>query len=247
MLARHGDVPSREAADALRRALSIARDAGAPAEFRAMIARMLAQCLHGKREGGDGVPDFLGLLSEPAIAGDSYVVASLHFALAMEQYQRSNFDVAIETLERLRALPGMTADHPLMPAAADLLVAAQSGRGNAAAARTAYLTIPSGAYRCLTPPARRPVDVDHSAFPSQALRWGFNGWTSVEMTVGADGVPGPPRTVLAYPPFVFNEAAEALAGRIRFHPVFVPDSGPCAVSLQRIVFQLPLPPANNRR
>lgn len=69
---------------------------------------------------------------------------------------------------------------------------------------------------------------------------GFEGWARVEFDIAADGHTLTPRTVAAYPPFVFGDAAQKMIGATRFRSSFRPDNNTaCTGNSQRIVFNLP--------
>ena len=73
------------------------------------------------------------------------------------------------------------------------------------------------------------------------MRWGFEGFAAVEAQVGTPGRPEQVRTVIAYPPFVFGEAAGGIVERFRFDPAAAPGGMACATMNQRVVFRLPGP------
>lgn len=56
-------------------------------------------------------------------------------------------------------------------------------------------------------------------FPNEALRWGFNGWVVMTYDIDTQGRPFAPRTVMAYPPFVFGSSTAKAIERFRFHPL----------------------------
>jgi outer membrane biosynthesis protein TonB len=76
-------------------------------------------------------------------------------------------------------------------------------------------------------------------YPIDALRWGFEGWASNEISIRPDGDVAGVRTVMAYPPFVFSESAQRIGARNRYEATYVPDGQPCVTGWQRVVFALP--------
>lgn len=71
----------------------------------------------------------------------------------------------------------------------------------------------------------RPLPENRSVgdiFPREAARWGTGGLTRVEFDIATSGRVENARTVIASPPFVFGEATEAGARKLRFQPVFRP-------------------------
>lgn len=234
-------LPPRERLDALRRALTIARAAGAPSPYLALIARRVAEAQHAAAGRGNDVPvDYVTLLADPGLAADAYVAVSLSLAAFDRLFVLGRNDDAAAVLARAAAVPGFGPDHPLRAAFVDRTVALHMARGNADAAAAAWRTLPAGAVACDAPLQRiRQGGGAASDFPDEAIRWGFEGWTMTETQVGADGQPGSVRTTVAYPPFVFGRASERIVSRLRFAPAFAPPSGPCATLVQRVRYALP--------
>jgi outer membrane biosynthesis protein TonB len=75
-----------------------------------------------------------------------------------------------------------------------------------------------------TPPALAKSNVDSGDFPMEAQRWGFEGWVRLEHDILANGRTAETRAVVAYPPFVFRDAAVKVAAAMRFQPTFRPGS-----------------------
>ena len=238
-LGHNGELRPRERVGSLRRALAIAAAARAPSLY---LARLALKIAHDEHEAGSAasseMPDFGRLLADPAIAGDPGAAAAVQLRMANALYQNRRWSEAADVLAAVRGT-GLGPDHPLMPAVFDLLAAIEAGRGDEAAAMAAWGAIPAGAPRCTVPAARLPLAVSSSDFPRSAVEWGFEGLVNIETLVGRSGAVGPPRTIFAYPPFVFDRGGEELAARIRYAPAFVPPEGPCVVFRQRIRFELP--------
>jgi tetratricopeptide (TPR) repeat protein len=239
-LGHNGELRPRERVGHLRRALAIAAAARAPSSYLARIALKIAEDEHEASSADSSeMPDFRRLLADPAIAGDAGAAAAVQLSMANWLYQNRRWSEAADVLTRVRGTPGLGPDHPLMPAVLDQLAAIEAGRGDDAAATAAWGAIPASAPRCTVPAARLPLSVSSNDFPRSAVEWGFEGMVNIETLVGRGGAVGPPRTVFAYPPFVFNRGGEELAARIRYAPAFVPPEGPCVVFRQRFRFELP--------
>lgn len=62
--------------------------------------------------------------------------------------------------------------------------------------------------------------VTSSDFPREALNWGFEGWVKVSYDIDTEGRVVEPRTVIAYPPFIFGPATERSVRRFRYQPLY---------------------------
>jgi len=67
-------------------------------------------------------------------------------------------------------------------------------------------------------PVPQNTNISSNTFPSEALRWRFEGNARVAFDIAADGRVEQTRTVIAYPPFVFGPATESAVARFRYLP-----------------------------
>lgn len=67
-------------------------------------------------------------------------------------------------------------------------------------------------------PVPRNTDISDSAFPSEAMRWQFEGNVREAFDIGPDGHVQDVRTVLSYPPFIFGAATEKAVAQFRYLP-----------------------------
>ena len=89
-------------------------------------------------------------------------------------------------------------------------------------------------------PARRSDGAADSKFPAEAMMMGFEGWVRMEFNIKANGTTGPPRPTIAYPPFVFVEAATQVALGVRYEASFRPAGGSaCSAHSETIRFTIP--------
>ncbi len=80
---------------------------------------------------------------------------------------------------------------------------------------------------------------DSSRFPMEAMRWGFEGWVKTEYDIAADGKTTSQRAVIAYPPFVFRDAAVGMAKDFRFEASYRPEGAAgCTAAQQNIAFHI---------
>lgn len=89
-------------------------------------------------------------------------------------------------------------------------------------------------------PAATNASVSSADFPIEAMRWHFEGFARESFDIAADGHVTNVRTVLAYPPFIFEKATEKAVGRFRFLPPII-DGAPagCSGQGQTINYRLP--------
>ena len=77
-------------------------------------------------------------------------------------------------------------------------------------------------------------------YPVEAIAMGFEGWVREEFDIAADGRTASPRTIIAYPPFVFVEGAAKLISSARFDTSFRPSGKTaCSARSETINFNLP--------
>lgn len=87
-------------------------------------------------------------------------------------------------------------------------------------------------------PALRGTTVRND-YPDEAMRMGFEGWVRTEFDVAADGHTANIRTIIAYPPQVFTEAATGMSKQFRFESSYRPTDGvACSANVQGIKFTL---------
>jgi hypothetical protein len=77
-------------------------------------------------------------------------------------------------------------------------------------------------------------------FPTEAMQWGFEGWTSLEYDVAADGTTRNARAVAAFPPAVFAKASEAIPRTMRYRVSYRPEGDlACTAMTRRVRFSIP--------
>jgi len=65
-------------------------------------------------------------------------------------------------------------------------------------------------------PVATDIAIGSDDFPAAAQRWGFEGYVRVAFDIDGLGHPQDVRTVVAYPPFIFNKTTEAAFTRSRY-------------------------------
>lgn len=220
-------------------AQSLAQATGAPVavatRFRISDAYVAA------KEYAQVVNGFRTILRRPEVAADPLSAATVRMMLA-------NSSNDVRGAERTQLIDAVLASplpdtHPLKVAAllnrADM--AAQGG--DTAAAQAAFRRTGLSSDQCAliapTPVVARS-GATSSRYPTEAFQMGFEGWARVEFDIAADGQTLTPRTVAAYPPFVFGDAAQKMVAATRFRSSYRPDNNTaCTGNAQRFMFQLP--------
>lgn len=182
------------------------------------------------------------LLAEPRFAGDPLVAATLRLMLvpAAKDGMAPDASALLDAVITDTALP---ARHPLKVHAllrrADLLAASGDIAGAADMVARTGLSAEQCAMLGVTP-AMRQNGASPSDFPQAAQQWGFEGWVRTEFDITADGRAVEPRALIAYPPFVFDDAATGIASGSRWTSSYRGDrSVACAASNLQIRFVLP--------
>jgi len=116
-------------------------------------------------------------------------------------------------------------------------------RGDLAGAAAAFARTGLSAEQCdqlgLTPDLRA-AGASSSDYPMEAIRMGFEGWVMAEADVTPDGRTATQRAVIAYPPFVFDQAAVGIAKGARYASSFRPE-GSLACQGARLPIRFLLP------
>lgn len=84
-------------------------------------------------------------------------------------------------------------------------------------------------------PAARPLRGGGSYYPDEALRRGFEGWVRVEYDIDANGRTAHSRPIVAYPPFVFVDAADRMVKDVRYEASYRPSGGNACSANQNTV------------
>ncbi len=184
----------------------------------------------------------IALLNRPEINRDPLSAATIRMMLATHAYPPTPKEEVERLLAAVVASP-LPENHPLKVAAllrqADLL----AQRGEVAQAKASFdrtgLTSDQCALIAPTPIMQRS-GATSSLYPTEAVQMGFQGWAQVEFDIAADGRTTTQRTIAAYPPFVFGDAAQKMIGATRYRSSFRPEGNTaCSANIQRFRFQLP--------
>ena len=223
----HQGVGYAETADIARRAMAIAVETDAPPSIVTPLALLRVEAeqnLAGRARPRQPI-DLGPALELPEVRADPRVLARVQLAQAGNLYYAERFEPARAAIDRLLATPGLEAR--VRAGALQLRSLLAAREGDREAARAAFVEAGPEALPCRYLPMLRNTGASSSDFPNEAMSWGFEGWAQTETFILADGSSTAPRTVMAYPPFVFGEAAQRVAAGRRFNPYHLPDGARC--------------------
>ena len=242
-LANNQVVPREERAQLAARALAIATANDAPASARLALdlpARIeaLVDPWRNDRYRRTVTP----MASEPVYAADPQARAALRLTLAdAAKAGRSNDAQTSVLLRQVADDAGLKPNDPLRVGALVRLASIEQRNGRADVARASFASSGLSANQCaiLDAPPKAVSSPGAEAFPMEAQRWGFEGWTQVQYDVAADGSSADRRTLLSYPPFIFTKAGTDYIGGVKYAKTFRPDGGlGCGGNTNRIVFRM---------
>lgn len=177
------------------------------------------------------------LLTDPAVAADPIAATTLRLRIAQPLIKSRSPADALPLIDAAMAAP-LPDNHPLKVLAllqrANLLAAANDLAGAQAAFARTGLTGEQCSLLALRPAATR-TGASSTDYPEAAISMGFEGWTRVEFDITADGRTASQRAVIAYPPFIFNEAAVGIARNSRWTSSFRPEGSLACAGEQRDV------------
>jgi tetratricopeptide (TPR) repeat protein len=183
------------------------------------------------------------LLAEPAVAADARTAAALRLLVAQPDYMRASPPDAEALLLATANDARLPAQDPFRVGAWIRLASLQAEKKNLEAARISFEKSGLQAQQCAlvdASPALRSSGVDSSDFPMEAMRWGFEGWVKTEFDITADGKTANQRAVIAYPPFVFENAGINIARGSTWRQSYRPAGDPgCSAKTINIRFRLP--------
>ena len=225
----------------LEQAIALADELKAPASVRAYLA---LEHLRVKSEGPRRFREGLRvLLARPEIAGDPLGAATARLLLATPGYHMPAPADVDQLLGAVIDAPDLPAQHPLKVNALLQRANILAKTGDLAGARSSFertgLTEEQCAFLGLEP-VLRSSGASSGDYPMEAVRMGFEGWVRTEFDIAANGTTIAPRAVIAYPPFVFNDAGTGIVKGARFASSFRPGGGvACTAEQQSVVFRLP--------
>jgi tetratricopeptide (TPR) repeat protein len=234
--------PTDEAVAAARRGLALVEAADAPPLARLEFARLLWGSDHDSRSGWHAYVDQANrALGDAHFATSPEARAAIHLAIASAT-GRHDRAIARGALQAVADDSALDKTSPLRAAALMRLASLEARAGDVAAARTTFAQSGLDARQCalIDSPPQLLHAAAGGAFPMEAMRWGFEGWTQIQFDIAADGKVLAPRAVIAYPPFVFTKAGTGVIGGARYEATYRPNGGlACGGSSNRVRFIMP--------
>lgn len=222
---------------AATRAAAILRENGAGALPRA-AAQLRIETNRGAETGERALAQSIGAaLADPVFANDAEARAALRLIAAGAL--RGKPKLARPWLSAVADDPALPPGNPLRASAWIQIASLDQGEGDSGAARAAFVKSGLQPSQCALVDQGPRLVRSSGNFPTEALQWGFEGWTQVQFDVDAAGAVRDARVVLAYPPFVFSDAGRRAMAGARYSASYRPDGGlGCGGIAQRVRFQI---------
>jgi len=222
----------------LDRVLSLAGSASVPQETitTLRILRVISSPFakvrgRNAKSGRLDTNDVALLLQDPAVSNDAVAANTLRL---LGNWQDSNFLIKAADDQRLPD------HHPLRQLALLTLANQAAVSGDLAKAQEFFVRTGLTEQQCalIGPrPALRRTGANSGDYPMEAARYGFEGWVRLEFDITAEGKTANSRPLIAYPPFVFVDAAKGMTQDIRYTQSFRPEGGvACSANGETINF-----------
>lgn len=182
------------------------------------------------------------LLARPDFTADPLSANTVRLLLAAPR-ERSAPPADAATLQAAVADdPSLAPNDPLRVAALLGQANVLAAKGDVEGAKTAFARTGLTGEQCAQlglSPARRSTGSQTSGYPVAARAMGFEGWVMAEADVKPDGKTAGQRATIAYPPFVFDDAAVDVAKIVRYSSSFRPEGAlACEGVRMPIIFSL---------
>jgi outer membrane biosynthesis protein TonB len=231
------------------RAVALAAALGAPQTGAAMLAVTHGRDLSGesdwRREIARQDAALRALLARPEVAAEPVGAATLRLRI-VQLYQSDRKSVLADAPVLLAAVADardLPEHHPLKINALLSQANAAAARGDLATAAAAFERTSLNEQQCALigpTPTVASSGASASLYPMELVQMGFEGWARIEYDIGADGKTARQRTLIAYPPFLFGDAAKAMVAKTRYARSYRPETSvACAANQQSFRFMLP--------
>jgi tetratricopeptide (TPR) repeat protein len=242
-IAVNAAVGDEEREKAVSQGLAIAKAGGAPPSALGWFG--MRQAMANTKWGPSYYRRYAGALRSlsrsPEIAADPRARTAVAIELADALFRASDEGEAIGVLRQAAAAPGLAADDPLRASVYAKLASVLVTADRPEEARAAFAASGLRPDQCELQDAASRLKrggVTSNDFPTEALNWGFEGWATIEFDIDAVGNTANIRPTVAFPPFVFGQAASAIIERYRFDPGFRPEGGGCGGQYTTIHFRI---------
>lgn len=207
------------------RALAISQRENAPPLARLAIERILWNQANVRQQYN---VKYRAILTEAMRAGgygsDPAARAAIALLLVDSTPARQR-DLARPLLSGVGDDAALPTNHPMKVGALVRLASLEQSAKDQAAARVAFEKSGLSAEQCAlldAPPQMLKINAGFTAFPQEALAWGFEGWARIQYDIDSEGRSVAPRAIAAYPPFVFSESGAKAFATARFTKSYRP-------------------------
>lgn len=237
--------PIEERRAALKEAREVAVSNGAPVAAQIVIEIRLALV---SATGNDFRPrsfrnDLRALLVRHDVAADPLVADTLKLLVTDPMWRSPPPPDASLLISEVANDDRLGPRHPLRVGALIRLATLQAASGNQSAAAQSFRLTGLDAQQCALLDAKPTVlrtNVSGADFPTEALRWGFEGWVRTEFDIMANGKTASQRAIVTYPPFVFRNAAVQIMRGVTYTKSYRPDGGAaCGGEQETLRFRIP--------
>lgn len=182
-------------------------------------------------------------LEDPMIAADALAQNTLRTLLATVRQVES---FGPEQTDLLRAVADDTRleeGHPLRQIALLRLASVAAATKQFQEAQTLFARTGLTEQQCSLIgdiPKLKSDGASSDDYPKDALYMDFEGWVKLEFDIDAGGRTANQRALIAYPPFVFVDAAKSLARGIRYDATYRPSGQlACSATSETVSFVIP--------
>ena len=223
--------------------------ADAPRRASAGVLRVIhMQSLASLKQGNAGrwsesyQDQLLAAADQPEIAVDALSQDTLRLLALRTRWRKEYSERETLVLRQIADDARLGAESPLRQVALLRLASLSAAAGHRDEAEALFARTGLGEEQCalIGDIPRLRYEGGDSYYPKEALSMGFEGWAREEFDIAANGHTVEPRTVIAYPPFVFVASATAMARVFRYDPSFRPTGKlACSARAETIKFQIP--------
>jgi hypothetical protein len=227
----------------LDKAVLLAGKSGVPSESVNTLRILRILCAENRQRGrGSEALDPQALASDPTLSADALAIDTLRLLLATP-HRRSDEADRIASLKQVAGDARLPEHHPLRQVAQLQLANLAAAAGDLTTAQAYFARTGLTEQQCAligARPALKRTGAGPGDFPMEALQYGFEGWVKLEFDITAEGRVSGARPVIAYPPYVFVDAATGMTRDIRYEPTYRPSGGiACNANSETIRFVLP--------
>ena len=211
------------------------------------VGAAMVSAVSGRKRVGDDeraafARELLAFGDSPGIGADPLLVATAKLAGATLGSSKALSPEGIAAIQQVADDSRLSPHDRLRQFALLRLANAAAAKNDIATAQSFFQRTGLTEQQCalLGPtPTLRKSGAGADDFPNEAMAYGFEGWVRLEFDIKADGKTVGTRAVIAYPPFVFVDAATRMSSGMRFEASYRPSgSVACSANNQTIRFIL---------